>query len=392
MEVRGRKIVPGGFEPPSQAPKACRIDHYPTGLPTPLSGLQRHLQVYLHKIYMRFPVRDKEIEMKPLTKPHSSQRRLIEILRVINASDKPIGARAISDELSNRGYEVGERAVRYNLKIMDELGFTKKEGYSGRILTPLGKRELSDALVDDRIGFVNTRIEEYMYRSSFDPDSEDNRVVVNTSLLDKRDYERALEIMIRAFDAGFAVSRRVLIQDEGEEMGALQIPRGFLGISTVCSITIDGMLLLGGIPINTTFAGVVEVKDGSLSHFTDLIAYAGSSLDPMRVFMSRKTTKVSEAVRTGSGCVLANLREIPVAAVDQARDLLDRAKDAGIDGLMKMSGPGEPNMGCPVGAGKVGIAFCGGVNAVMAAEELGIAIRTMPISSLQDYSRMKELR
>jgi hypothetical protein len=25
-------IVPGGFEPPSQAPKACRIDHYPTGL------------------------------------------------------------------------------------------------------------------------------------------------------------------------------------------------------------------------------------------------------------------------------------------------------------------------------------------------------------------------
>ena len=26
-------VVPGGFEPPSQAPKAFRIDHYPTGLP-----------------------------------------------------------------------------------------------------------------------------------------------------------------------------------------------------------------------------------------------------------------------------------------------------------------------------------------------------------------------
>ena len=25
-------IVPGGFEPPSQAPKAFRIDRYPTGL------------------------------------------------------------------------------------------------------------------------------------------------------------------------------------------------------------------------------------------------------------------------------------------------------------------------------------------------------------------------
>lgn len=330
--------------------------------------------------------------MKLLTKPHTSQRRLIEILRVIYASDKPIGARAISDELSNRGYEVGERAVRYNLKIMDELGFTKKEGYSGRTLTPLGKRELSDALVDDRVGFINSRIEEYMYRSSFDPDSDSNKVVVNTSLLDKRDYERTLETMVRVFDSGFAVSRRVLVQDEGEEMDSIMIPPGFLGISTVCSISVDGMLLRRGIPVNTTFAGVVEVEDGALSEFTDLIAYAGSSLDPMRVLMSRKTTKVSEAVRAGNGSVLANLREIPVAAIDQAQDLLDRAKGAGIDGLVEMSEPGEPNMGCPVGAGKVGVAFCGGVNAVVAVEELGIDISTMPISSLQDYSRMRELR
>jgi len=329
--------------------------------------------------------------MKLLTKPHTSQRRLIEILRVINTSDKPIGARAISDELTNRGYEVGERAIRYNLKIMDELGFTKREGYSGRTLTPLGKRELSDALVDDRIGFINARIEEYMYRSSFDPDSDRNMVVVNTSLLDKKDYERALETMIRVFDAGFAVSRRVLIQDEGEEMDSIMIPPGFLGVSTVCSITVDGMLLRGGIPVNTTFAGVAEVEDGALSEFTDLIAYAGSSLDPMRIFMSRKTAKVSDAAREGNGWVLANMREVPVAAIDQARNLLDRAKGAGIDGLMKMSEPGEPNMGCPVSAGKVGIAFCGGVNAVVAAEELGIDIRTTPISSLQDYSRMREL-
>lgn len=330
--------------------------------------------------------------MKLIPKPHSSQRRLIEIIRVINAADKPIGARAISDELSSRGYEVGERAIRYNLKIMDELGFTKKEGYSGRVLTPLGKRELSDALVDDRIGFVNARIEEYMYRSSFDPRSDDNRVVVNTSLLDKRDSERAMEAMRQVFDAGFAVSRRVLIQDEGEEMGAVPIPEGFLGVSTVCSITVDGMLLQGGIPVNTTFAGVVEVRDGALSQFTDLLAYAGSSLDPMRVLMSRKTTRVDEAVRRGNGFLLANLREIPVAAIDQAQELLDEAKGAGIDGVMRISEAGEPNMGCPVGAGKVGIVYCAGVNAVVAAEELGIEIRTMPISSIQDYRRLKELR
>jgi len=61
--------------------------------------------------------------------------------------------------------------MRHNLKIQDELGFTKKRCYSGRVLTLLGSREPGDALVDDRIGFVNTRIEEYIFKTSFDPKS-----------------------------------------------------------------------------------------------------------------------------------------------------------------------------------------------------------------------------
>ena len=89
--------------------------------------------------------------MKLLTKNHMSQRRLIEILRVIEGAGIPVGARAISDILCSRGYDLGERAVRYNLKILDELGFTRKKGYSGRVITSLGSRELSDALIDDRI-------------------------------------------------------------------------------------------------------------------------------------------------------------------------------------------------------------------------------------------------
>ena len=123
--------------------------------------------------------------MKLLTKAHMSQRRLIEILRVIESAGLPVGARAISDSLCNRGYDLGERAVRYNLRILDELGFTKKRGYSGRVITPLGSRELTDALVDDRIGFVNTRIEEYMFKTSFDPLTGRGDVVANTSIIDK---------------------------------------------------------------------------------------------------------------------------------------------------------------------------------------------------------------
>jgi repressor of nif and glnA expression len=330
--------------------------------------------------------------MKLLARAHTNQRRLIEILRVIDDADKPIGARAISDSLGNRGYELGERAVRYNLKILDDLGFTKKQGYSGRMLTSLGVRELSDALVDDRMGFVNTRIEEYMYRTSFDPVSLIGDVIVNTSIIEKGDYERVVAILGDVFDSGYAISKKILVLDEAEEIASLKIPGGCLGVVTLCSITVDGMLMKKGIPVNTSFAGVVEIRDGMPSEFTDLIAYAGSSLDPMKVFMARRMTSIADVVYKGTGRILANVREIPTAAAGLAESLIERSRAAGMCGLICIGEPGEPVLGCPIGSGKIGIALSAGVNAAVAAEEMGIPIRTMPISAMMNFARMTELK
>lgn len=330
--------------------------------------------------------------MKLLTKAHMSQRRLIEILRVIESAGVPVGARAISDCLSSRGYDLGERAVRYNLKILDELGFTKKKGYSGRVLTPLGSRELGDALVDDRIGFINTRIEEYMFKTSFDPKACSGDVIANTSIVDKANADEVFEILLRAHEAGYAISRRVLIRDEGESIGALEVPKGALGIATLCSITLDGMLMKRGIPVLTSFAGLAEVREEQTANFTDLIAYSGSSLDPIKVFMGRRVTSVADAVFKGFGTVLANVREVPVAAETHVRALLDEFQKAGLCGLIKIGEPSEPVLGCPVGSGKIGIAIYAGVNGMVAAEELGAKIRTAPISILVDYSKTHELK
>jgi repressor of nif and glnA expression len=332
------------------------------------------------------------LEMKLLTKAHVSQRRLIEILRVIESAGCPVGARTISDSLGSRGYDLGERAVRYNLKILDELGFTTKKGYIGRMLTPLGLRELGDALVDDRIGFVNTKIEEYMFRTSFDPKTGKGDVVANTSIIDKEDFEKVADLLVQAYDAGYTMCSRVLILDEEESFSNQEIPRGCMGIATLCSITFDGMLMKRGVPVLTSFAGLVEVRERKTAHFTDLIAYAGSSLDPIKIFMGRGTTSVAEAVFRGSGMVLANVREVPVAAEEQVHELLDESRGAGIGGLIKIGEESESILGCPVESGKVGIAFYAGINGVVAAEELGIKIKTAPISILMDYSMTRDLK
>jgi repressor of nif and glnA expression len=158
----------------------------------------------------------------------------------------------------------------------------------------------------------------------------------------------------------------------------------------VCSITLDGMLMKRGIPVNTSFAGIVRINSES-PEFTDLIAYAGSSLDPIRVFMAQRRTRVIDVIAGRSGEVLANVREVPPVAADLTRNLLEQTRAAGFRGMIEFGEPGEPVLGCPVAAGKIGIAMCAGVNGVVAAEELGIGIKNIPISGLVEYSKMRGL-
>jgi repressor of nif and glnA expression len=152
------------------------------------------------------------------------------------------------------------------------------------------------------------------------------------------------------------------------------------------------MLLKKGIPVLTSFAGLAEVREKQPVEFIDLIAYAGSSLDPMRVFMGRRVSSAANAIFKGTGRVLANVREVPVAAAERACELLEDFQAAGLGGLIKIGGPAEPILGCPVASGKIGIAVYAGVNGGVAAGEMGAKIETEPISMLVDYSRMSLLK
>ena len=76
-----------------------------------------------------------------------SEHRMIEILRILNVQEKPIGSKVIADELKTKGYNLGERAVRYHMQILDEKGYTERKGYSGRVITELGRAKLEKGLI-----------------------------------------------------------------------------------------------------------------------------------------------------------------------------------------------------------------------------------------------------
>jgi len=317
------------------------------------------------------------------------ERKLIEIMRVIHESDKPIGARAIADELNNRGYDIGERAVRYHLRILDERGFTSKHGYAGRTLTELGEREMNDALIADRFGFVISRIEEMAFRTTYNPETNEGVVPVNISYFDKDDLETVIEVVSYTAHEGYMISPRVRIIEEDEEL--ISLPPGKVGIATVCSVAFDGLLLKAGIPVEPAYGGILQMENRKPARFSDLISYSGTSIDPIQIFMSRKTTSVLDVLEKGEGKILANIRQINCSAHDRAREVMKKVEKVGLAGYFPPGEVDETLFGAPVETGKFGIAIVGGINGICALEETGIKMKTNPVSTVMEYKTMTEI-
>jgi len=71
-------------------------------------------------------------------------------------------------------------------------------------------------------------------------------------------------------------------------MGDIAVPDGKVGFATVCSIVINGVLLKHGIPIDSKFGGILQMRKGEILRFVELIHYAGSSLDPSEISSAAK--------------------------------------------------------------------------------------------------------
>ncbi|MCX9085569.1 MAG: DUF128 domain-containing protein [Candidatus Methanoperedens sp.] len=319
------------------------------------------------------------------------QRKLIEILRILYENQEPIGARLIADKMNERGYPIGERGVRYHLRILDERGLTKRQGYDGRIITDRGKKELQNALVGDRMGFIITRIEKLIYDTTFDLKTKQGNVIINTSIIDKKDLDGTVEIMRHVINEGYSFSPYIKIMEEGTSFLDLNIPEGKVGIATMCSITIDGILLKRGIPVTPKYGGLLNVENRKPTGFEDIIVYNGTSIDPMTIFISKKMTRVLDAVETGSGMLLANLREIPASSVNEAENILRSAMSMGIADVTQVGEAGRSVLNAQVDAGKVGVVVYAGTNIMAAVEESGIYVDTYPISTIMDFKDLEKL-
>jgi repressor of nif and glnA expression len=320
--------------------------------------------------------------------PEDIEKKTNLILRILGGSTDPVGAGQIANLLHDYGVSLSERSVRYHLQFMDQRGLTELVGRrDGRLITKLGLEELAHARVRDKVGLVISKIEVLAFKTTLNPDTQQGNLPVNISLFPKDQLETVLESMKPAFEAGLCVSNLIALASEGERLGDTLVPEGRIGIATVCSIVINGFLLKNGIPMDSKFAGILEMRQGIPLRFAELIHYSGSSLDPSEVFIRGKMTAVRK-VAEGTGNLLANFREIPAPSLGLVKTLLANIQQAGIRGVLTIGGIGETVCQTPVDSNKAGMVLAGGLNPVAYIQEMGIEAENHAMSTIMDYQRL----
>lgn len=297
-----------------------------------------------------------------------TERKYIEILRILREHQDPVGAKRLAELMAERGFMLSDRAVQYYLSYLDTTGFTEKIGNQGRVLTSAGMAETDNALVDDRIGFVISKLERLAYRSTFDPVTSTGDVAYNLSMVPEDSFEEAKAIFdnVAKGGCGFFNTYKIIDRDP-------RIPSGHVGFITLCSISMDGVFQRQGIPVKMAFGGRLEIENGTPKRFRDLIGYRGTTIDPLELFISSGLTSISSYIRSRTGITLANVREVPASAQQQVEETIRRMNDCGFVFPVAL---GSQVFNLPQNSYRLSLVAFSGLNYIGNCVEQGIEVKT----------------
>jgi repressor of nif and glnA expression len=318
-----------------------------------------------------------------------SRKKMLAMLRVLKAAaNQPMSGADIQKALQLEGIEISERSVRLYLEHTDKEKLTASLGRRGRLLTEHGLHELGSAHIIERLGFLSARIDQMTFRMTFDLATRTGTVVVNTTLVQPRQLARHAGAISKVYEKGYAMGTQMALLKPGERCGDFAVPEGHVGLATVCSITLNGVLLKAGIPVHSRFGGLLELRRGEPIRFVEVITYEGSTIDPLEVFIRSGMTNYLGAIAKGDGRIGAGFREIPAESRERVTDLARRLHQAGLGGFLQIGRPGQPLLEIPVSEGMAGAVVIGGLNPAAIFEEKGERVFSRALSGLIEFERL----
>ena len=315
-------------------------------------------------------------------------RKEIVILETLNEADGPLSGSEIMALIPDGGGDLSERTIRLYLQRLDEEGLTEARGKHGRIITEKGRAALDAPRVIRRVGYMSAKIDRMTFAMDFDLPLRRGTVVINTVIVEKEAFRSRLPDIITVFEKGYAMGTLVNLLKPGERVGTIVVPPGHVGFCTVCSVTLNGVLLKHGIPTRSLFSGLLQLENGQASRFVELISYDGTSIDPLQLFIRGKMTDYLGAIRNGCGRIGAGFREIPEESYDLARDLAKKLETVGLGAFLKIGRPSRELLNVPVHEGTCGAIVIGGLNPSAILEETGVPVQHYALSGYMEYTRM----
>ncbi|MGN0177147.1 MAG: NrpR regulatory domain-containing protein [Methanobrevibacter sp.] len=306
-----------------------------------------------------------------------SEHRMIEILRILSEQEKPTGSKLIADELKNKGFNLGERAVRYHMQILDEKGYTERIGNTGRKITQLGREKLEKGLIYDQVDSIYSKFEERIYLTDFNYMSQEGKVIVNTSTI----YDKeSIDIIKSIIESDLSVSPYVDLNSVDNS--------NKIEVTTLCGTTIDGVLLNEGIPSQPKYGGLLKIEDSEPVKFTELMSYKKTSLSPLDAFSTKEFTSIMDVIENGEGIIPANFRLIPGIGREKAIDIINKLDKIGIGGVIAISEEGKDILGLSVPEGMVGISILAGATPFCAVQEENLDIDIKISEEIKDFKSL----
>lgn len=317
------------------------------------------------------------------------ERNRLVILKALRQEVRPITSVDLAAKLRAAGIDLSERSIRIYLSELGAEGLTQPHGRrGGHSITHRGMAEVHAARTLARVGYLSARIDQMTYRMSFDLHSRAGEVVVNASIVSPQRLAAAAEKVCQVFAQGYAMGNRIALLGPGQTLGGLTVPTDRVGFCTVSSITLNGVLLKHGIPTASRFGGLLELRNRQPTRFVEMIDYAGTSIDPLEVFIRAGMTDYHGAIHDGNGLIGASFREMPEDSRHLVLNLADHLRTIGLGAFMVIGQPGEPVAGTPVSEGHIGAVIIGGLNPVAILEESGFRVDSRTMAGLIEFSEL----
>ncbi len=312
----------------------------------------------------------------------------IAILNVLKEQEKPISSSKIKQLLSLASLELSDRTIRFYLQELDEAGLTIIHERKGRVITEAGLAELHSSQIIQNPAYLSAKIDQMIYGMTFDLPLRSGTLVVNTSIVDSHQLASCVDKICAVFAKKFGMGKLMSIFGPGERIAGFTVPRGKVAFCTICSITINGILLKHGIPMTSRFGGLLRLKEGKAFRFVEMMHYDGTSIDPLEVFIRSGMTDYHGAIKDGNGLIGASFREIPGESRNRFININHRLEEIGLGAIMEIGLPSQPLLEIPVSHGRVGIIVSGGLNPIAILEERDKRTFSHALSGLLEYDML----